>query len=538
MRAESSQLSQLEGDGLPKTALQELQECLKNNRVVSVTARKPLFIPISVVQRKVDEYLERVLIEESIFDHESIPNFTTRISQDSPRLFAILVDMKRENCIKQFIEEGIDDSNLPFVEPSGSDQAISALLTQQRMPIRTFDGWDGPSLYNFKTKQYRVLSPVFHRGQHYEFDELVILPFIKSDNVFEKDLKAFRAGAYGEVTQERIHPDHHELEDPSAPGDKRKLVVAVKCLFYDKDFEPERKAYQALGTLSHPHLIDLLFTYRTTDGQRRKSHLVLPWADGNMKEYWERTPMPSLTPQYLIWWVKQMAGITNALNHFHEFTNPKIGDSRYGRHGDIKAQNILWFKDANIFKIADLGLANVRGIDSKSNVDPATIVASPTYCPPDADRKSLISRKYDIWSLGCLFSEIISYLVVGSQGIPEFSKQRLNDESELGEFRGDFFYSSDLKTVKPSVSAWFKYLTENPRCSNMMQDILDLVITDMIVIQPIKRCEDHDYLCAPSSRLEKAPMPTSQPASSSNLQACRARATPPLTATKSYTWNC
>lgn len=255
-------------------------------------------------------------------------------------------------------------------------------------------------------------------------------------------------------------------------------------MFHNDDFQPERNVYRALGHLSHDHLIDLLFTYKRKD----RYHLVFPWADGSLKDYWEKYPKPAFTHQNLIWSVEQMKGIASGLAYFHEFTNPEHGQTRFGRHGDIKAQNILWFRHANILKIADLGLASVHGIDSRSNVPPSTVVASPTYSPPELRRKHPVSRKWDIWSLGCLYLEFVTYLVLGNAAIVEFSSQR-KGRTDMPEMTSDVFYSEDAQEVNPGVISWVAHLRNSQQCSRAMHDILNLVMDEMLVVDPDARSD-------------------------------------------------
>lgn len=260
--------------------------------------------------------------------------------------------------------------------------------------------------------------------------------------------------------------------------------MAVKLLFHNEDFQPERNVYRALGHLSHDHLIDLLFTYKI----KNRYHLVFPWADGSLKDYWENYPKPAFTYQNILWSVEQMKGIASGLAYFHEFKNPEHGQTRFGRHGDIKAQNILWFRHANILKIADLGLASVHGRDSRSNVPPSTVVASPTYSPPELRRGHPVSRKWDIWSLGCLYLEFVTYMVLGNSEIVEFSSQR-KGPTDIPEMTSDVFYSEDAQDVNPGVIVWVAHLRHSKSCSRAMHDILDLVMDEMLVVNPDARSD-------------------------------------------------
>ncbi|KAL4746995.1 hypothetical protein BDW72DRAFT_206862 [Aspergillus terricola var. indicus] len=462
-------------------ALGRLQHGLKDARINS--DRRGQFIPMPTVQRLVAENIRDILMEENILDDEYISWSAAKILQTAVKLFAILADIKsdKEKYIVQLLEENIGDEQLPFRQRSR--HSGSYLVTRQGATINALKDWNGKSIEDFEHKQYRFLSPVFRRSEHYDLDNMHVLPFTKKGST--PSLGTAAAGGYGKVFQAHIHPDHHELGDNSS---QESLAIAVKQMIFDEHFEPERKVYQDLGPSTHPNLIELLFTYRH-DGSY---HLVFPWANGSLKEYWEKEPIPAgpLDASTLKWSLTQMIGLTSGLTHFHKFTN-SVGEERFGRHGDIKAANILYFQPSEgdaILKIADLGLASIRSRNSRSNVNPKSIIASPTYAPPDVERKCSISRKWDIWSLGCLFLEFVTYLVLGGQAIDEFSQQRKESTTEYPEFVPDFFYSSKNRDlVKPCVFSWVDRLKENSRCSSMLSDVLDLVMTKMIIIEPENR---------------------------------------------------
>ncbi|KAL4761093.1 protein kinase family protein [Aspergillus foveolatus] len=468
-------------------SLKRLQRGLKDARINS-TDRRGQFIPMPIVQRLVADNIETILMEKKILDAEYVALSVRNILQTAVKLFAILADLKsdKEKYIIQLLREKIGDEHLPFKQKSGLPRSGFYLVTRQGATIEALKDWDSKSTENFEIKQYRFLSPVFRRGEHYDLDDMHVLPFTKK--VPSPSSKTFAKGGYGKVFQAHIHPGHHEIGDKSS---QEPLAIAVKEMMYDDNFESELTVYRDLGPSNHPHIIDLLFSYRH-DGNY---HLVFPWANGSLKEYWVNGAVPTLDASTVKWSLSQMIGLTSGLTHFHEFKQQSTGEVRFGRHGDIKAANILYFQPSEgdaILKIADLGLASISSRNSRSNVDPKSIVPSITYAPPDVERKCDISRKWDIWSLGCLFLEFVTYLVLGGQAIDEFSEERKETTMEFPEFAPDFFYSKDHNSVKPCVFSWVDRLKKNPRCSHILSDILDLVITEMIIIEPRNRSSSLD----------------------------------------------
>jgi len=64
--------------------------------------------------------------------------------------------------------------------------------------------------------------------------------------------------------------------------------------------------------------------------------------------------MPDFNKETVLWAVDQMAGIASGLGAIHSFmvqypvgqagVHVKPGEEKFGRHGDIKPENILWFR--------------------------------------------------------------------------------------------------------------------------------------------------------------------------------------------------
>lgn len=177
---------------------------------------------------------------------------------------------------------------------------------------------------------------------------------------------------------------------------------------------------EALGRKKHPHLIELYATYTLNS----KYHLIFPCANSNLRERWDYDKNPAFNEDNVSWSIEQMKGVASGLNLIHNFriTDKDMalepdggvrkpldatlrvynGEQWYGRHGDIKPENILWFKrdeirnDLGVLKIADFGLGRFHGRDTRSNIRPTYAHASPTYEPPECTLHIDVSRAYDI----------------------------------------------------------------------------------------------------------------------------------------------
>ncbi|KAL4942580.1 kinase-like domain-containing protein [Aspergillus oleicola] len=480
------------------TALQSFRDKLKINVLpFSTEEGRPGFVPIFIIQELVHEKVQDILREENIVDTAQLSSIGETVRKHAPQLFTLLVDIGKESEIVQFLEENITDQCLPA---KYGTQGGLELLTKQNKLIQTMKSWDEQTITSFEIKQYQIWSPIFKKGQHYDFDEK---PPITED--------------YTEVFRAHIHQHHYEFGYATRRG--KALAVVVKGRPQPASVNREMRILRELSSSVHSNLVDLLFTYE----KGGIHYLVVPYADMNLREYWTMRPNPELSGVLLKWALDQMAGIADALALFHEFPSSMLGVTRYGRHGDIKAENILWFRDSNLLKIAGFQLANLKGREEKDSIDPRSVIAPPTYSPPDKSM-ALISRKWDIWSLGCLYLELITFLVLGSaDAIVEFSNKRLDTSGQYPELRTDDFYTYNWQNVKPSVVSWVDRLKRSSRCTNALRDVLTLIMTKMIVIEPEERAsaaQVHEKLkenfdrAASSSYylLDSSPVPEGRPA--------------------------
>jgi serine/threonine protein kinase len=83
----------------------------------------------------------------------------------------------------------------------------------------------------------------------------------------------------------------------------------------ENEFQKAVTILKALGSKRHPHLIKLLSTYK----REEKYYLMFPYANANLRTYWEERPLPNFDEATVLWSIRQMAGVANALNHIHNF---------------------------------------------------------------------------------------------------------------------------------------------------------------------------------------------------------------------------
>ncbi|KAI0550435.1 kinase-like domain-containing protein [Xylaria curta] len=431
------------------------------------------------------------------------------------KIFAVLVVIDQARSIEKFTVQDISDADLPL-EPTEKEKFETTALRkrQESTPMLIeIEGWTNTNYRNFLVYQWRFDAPVFTKDTTCQdhiptLADQTILPWIPDDKLKDKH---FQTG-HSEVRPIKIHPGHHDFNSVYSQS-----VFALKKLHKKEhqDVIPEIETLRKFCLKDETHLIQLLTTFYW----KNECYLVFPWAEGgSLEDLWQNNSNSPLSKEAVTWISDQCYGVAKGLYQIHEYQlsdwsraalcQPEgphgSGDMEFGLHGDIKPANILWFRKpqdsigAGVLKICDFGLAQFHSKEThmRSEHD-EWIGCSPTYRPPEWDleinsqdrRRKPYSRKTDIWGLGCVYLEFITWILLGSVGIEEFSAARSADDQP--NTRGTLAYHEDVffqievgklqATVKGSVTEWIKKLHKHPQCSRYLHDFLVLIKDHMLV---------------------------------------------------------
>ncbi|KAI8716081.1 Protein kinase domain-containing protein [Fusarium sp. LHS14.1] len=385
------------------------------------------------------------------------------------RMFAILVMIQQPQEILTFVRHNMANYDLPLVKARSSTKGGHELRrkTQPYKALECLWGWSPFLVNSFEEYQWTLLSPFFSRGETYEAESTFAI--------------------------KRLHSRHREIFS--------REVDALKRLSGQK------------------HIVPLLATFEYKNSYR----LLFPWANANLRRYWAMFPNPSADKRYGLWVAKQCKGMAEGLSIIHDHPADQGDDyayesvlqpnhshlqrgskPAYGRHGDIKPENILWFRngpntDIGVLEIADFGLTRFHHRRSRSNISPVGMGNSPTYRAPEFDMPDgPLSRSYDIWALGCLYLEFITWYFLGWNGVTQFSASRETKRNDLSADDCYFELSSSRDTgnicsqVNPAVMRWMAFLRQHWTCSPFFHDFLGLIESGMLVVEtngqiPIRR---------------------------------------------------
>ncbi|TVY81366.1 Serine/threonine-protein kinase dkf-1 [Lachnellula suecica] len=409
---------------------------------------------------KVEKALQNIY-PQMIKDTKLLQHYTTVINSRSKRMFALLIsgEERFRKAIQSFVDNGITDKDLPFSRAwdesetgfvlCKSEHQLTCGLEDHRLcGVEIISGWPQRQRNEFDRIQWFFQAPEFRRRRgkipHFNLPENVVMPFTED---YEQNPNWFRTGGYSQVWAVRIHPAHHNLLTSTHP--KGPLLAIKRLISRDEvEFQRETDFLIKLSKRNHPHLMKLLATYKL----KRQYHLIFPYAKENLREYWASIDIPFWNLDTTIWFLRQIRGLVSALDTIHNFeigastlveeSNPVYDRfsrsqgvrlradeaDKFGRHGDLKPENVLLSEEGSSkfgrLQIADFGLGRFHRFESRSRQDPKTINGSPTYAPPEIALARAVSRAYDIWSLGCIFLEFITWLIKGSDGLENFNAWR------------------------------------------------------------------------------------------------------------------
>lgn len=416
------------------------------------------------------------------------------------KVLAILIMIEKTNSIIKLLEENVNDSDLPLIKiPRPHDAKLFDLRSSRRpnVVLKCFQRkWNQLNIRNFEEWQWTTLPVEFVRPaedgevEHLRLHEQRILPFIRDSRERKPHFsrRTELEGGFASVFKVAIHPLHHNFPTSSDKPDN--TFFAVKRL-HSQNEEAFKREVEMLNKFSgnkHDHLISLLATYEQFD----RFFLVFDWAEADLQGYWRTfNPAPSFDLNTVLWMARQCKGIASGIIKIHAHVstyvkkdpNPAANQNVvFGHHGDIKPENVLWFPrpsqaertSEGTLKLSDFGLAEFSIHQTTSMPQKSKWGVSLGYRAPESDLKqgSAIGRSYDIWTLGCLYLEFITWILGGSELLDEFMEARKAPDAMWHEIETHTFFKLEIDSrtgkptaiIKPAVKQ--VSFTLSTRCTN------------------------------------------------------------------------
>jgi serine/threonine protein kinase len=200
---------------------------------------------------------------------------------------------------------------------------------------------------------------------------------------------------------------------------------------------------------------------------------------------------------YLKWFFEQICGLSDAIRRLH---HPGTGNASASavraenssslRHGDLKPENILLFENRKeaqerrkkhwILQITDVGLA--KSHEQATELRDATRAYAGTimYEPPEATEGGTArSRRYDVWSMGCIYLEFLIWILYGAEGLVQFGQDIRGQGS-----KATFYDVDDKSSLNAAVEKWIDHIAKvDQRCSkdSALRRLLEVIVDGLLV---------------------------------------------------------
>ncbi|KAF6824935.1 protein kinase domain-containing protein [Colletotrichum musicola] len=435
------------------------------------------------------------------------------------KLLAVLIGMNKAEDFLKHLSDGMRDSCLPLRKITANKYRY--LECQWHRSHATLNGYGRPGdRDNFATWSYALNAPFIkwesRYHSHYILDTGDVIPMETVDKVKHEDSPTGAAknvshdsdntyGGFSEVYKVKLHNGHwdfgdHGIRHPQGFFALKKLtshksidlnLEVSSLLFSDKKYDKK-------------HLIQLLATFEVVNHATGVStfYLLFDWAEGSLNKFWQSNQNLVGNKKHCFWMARQFYEISDALQSVHNerartmqyLQDRASNDALYGRHGDIKPGNFLWFHSntlpsPGLLALSDFGLGRLHTQVSRSKQDPKNIERTATYRCPEFDLPDgKISPRSDIFSFGCVLLEYVTWFLMGLDAVENtFANSRL--ETDINGIEADIFFSIQQQeaSVKPAVAAWIQRLRNLPTCSWYISDLLEVIRDKMLEPDSNKR---------------------------------------------------
>ena len=418
-------------------------------------------------------------------------NLANEIRDKGKKLLALMILAKVENLGETFFD---------FWDESYRDESMPLSL-ETRPSFCDSDVWEAMRLYEDQLLVAELKSLKEKKCLH-DFWEGQLLPLAEKERI--------DGGGSAEIYKVRLIDDHPELYGIYVVGksefplvldhnvlislqqedDVEEYVVnpplAIKELIRRQEhtseaFKQETDILVRLSLMNEPHIITLITAFR----HGRQYYLVFPLAECSLQDLCTKQE-PERSLPHITWLLRQMAGITRALNTIHnemkassknllepteslrlsqqqQQQDPErlavpqgqdgvtahtlryskgakgiSGEQLIGYHHDLALSNLLVFRALHVklegfekiygrIVLSDFGLGKLRRLQEGTRT--GSLRGQPNYMAPEGYKllegaAAYQDRKKDIWGLGCIFLQILVWLEGGIQALDMFESSR------------------------------------------------------------------------------------------------------------------
>lgn len=460
------------------------REEIEANLVTSISERR--FLPIDKLEEIFTLSAVKDAVQELTCQPDDRINLAKTIHHDGKAVFAMLIDMWREDLIINFREHGVFDNQFPLDTVRAREIVGPGIASRLVAEV-----------------QWKFLPFVFPERMwecRLHIVDPMILPFVSHEQI--------GFGAFGDVEKIGVYPFHQNFVDKKVsvmmcywiyeyiPRHRgltssfqeaavylvRKQLKAGGC---QKEFEREDKCLRLLNGLKHPNIVPFWGSYT----HKKEYHFLFPCIETDLGKFlisrdrhgefhWNFTFFAALT------------GLASALAKTHRLVLDEeehgVQLDAIGYHHDLRPPNVL--VSHNNFVLADFGLGSLKDADALSHT-PYKIISGDYIAPECTDMEEIpqtVNRAIDVWAFGCLILEVVTYMLRGPEGIKSFRGRRLTP-ARLPRTKDSGFYQPQANGgIKQEVLEWIEELERDSTTTQTDVYLLKLSL-DALQANPGKR---------------------------------------------------
>ncbi|KAI1759185.1 protein kinase [Hypoxylon sp. FL1150] len=491
--------------------------------------------------------LPKILTPQRVRAIASLPYFSAYpdrnrlaadISRSCLKLLAVLIGIRKTHDFARYIADGVVDQCLPMVMEQTTHQR-NLYCKYHNVYHHTINSYPRPDdRTRFSRWSYSLVAPHItcfstKKHSHYILDPEDVFPMKAVHTMPEHQgggtvlMQQPAANAYGgfsEVHQVQIESSHYSFGDNIGVRHPNGFFALKRLTSHKREnFNLELSSLlfsmdNAVARRADKHLIQLLATFEVVDNSVQTStyYLLFDWAEGNLTNFWRANQNLIGDRRHCEWMSQQFHEVSLALESVHNERletlksidnntlernlkgQPVDVQELYGRHGDIKPDNFLWFhprQSPDLLALCDFGLGRLHTQVSRSKQNPKDLTWTATYRAPEFDlADGMISRASDIFSLGCVFLEHVTWFMRGVDSVENVFPARRTDK-DIHNFLSDTFFTIRLDPatgrqqpyLKAEVRRWIAELQQDPACSWYLHQLLDLIRDRMLEPNRAKR---------------------------------------------------
>ncbi|KAK8140192.1 hypothetical protein PG984_000258 [Apiospora sp. TS-2023a] len=398
------------------------------------------------------------------------------------RVFAILLQIKKGPYIERFWKLRFLDSQLPF-----SLAQLQEIWNINDERIEEAE-WLTDS---FMQLQHQHCANNF--GQYFEasYDDEAILPFTEmrliSNSTFEVHIPLECIDQRLE-TRVRTRP----IEGPGGKYHQLALVIW--------DISPSDK-YELRAYKAHASTAGVVKCHGIWE-RKNQNHVLLEWSSDTLENYLHTSNKTISKLDVEEFW-RHILAVVQGLHNFQVAERFQHGEGPWNLwHCNISPSTIFYVDDGDsgrLWRIGGVGPAEVRF--RKDYSTPLTRLRKGTiqYGGPELRHFSLrkLTQRFDVWSLGCVLSEVAMWVVLGSEGVEQFRSLR-----QMIPTPGCFHNGSNVSEV---VLEWHRNLRRSiDEHDTITGQVLGIIESRMLLGDPMDRSSPKELIGIFKSCLDSA----------------------------------